>query len=415
MANKITKSFVDSIPYPDAGQNFYRDTELKGFGLRVGTGSKVYFAEGKVNNKTVRVTIGRHGVFAPEQARTEAKSILGMIARGHNPNDVDKAKKAKSVTLAEVYQSYLKARNSLKPRTIYDYDRFMKTYFAEWQNKPLTEISKDLIERKHREIGQRSEAQANLAMRLMRAIFNYALGQYEDSAGNPIIADNPIKRLSQTRSWYRVERRQTVIKAHDLPAWFNAVIALPETADGRNKELVKDYLLLLIFTGLRREEGLALQWKYVDFKAKTLTIPDPKNRQAHTLPLSDFLFDLLKSRKAKNKQTAKNKDEDESPFVFPGTGEKGYMDDPQKLMKKVIEISGVQFTPHDLRRTFITIAESLDISTYALKRLLNHKMTNDVTAGYIIGDAERLRQPMQRITDYLLASMNQPMQQSETP
>jgi integrase len=394
MANKITKSFVDSIPYPDAGQNFYRDTELKGFGLRVGTGSKVYFAEGKVNNKTVRVTIGRHGVFAPEQARTEAKSILGMIARGLNPNDVDKAKKAKSVTLAEVYQSYLKARSSLKPRTIYDYDRFMKTYFAEWQNKPLTEISKDLIERKHREIGQRSEAQANLAMRLMRAIFNYALGQYEDSAGNPIIADNPIKRLSQTRSWYRVERRQTVIKAHDLPAWFNAVIALPETADGRNKELVKDYLLLLIFTGLRREEGLALQWKYVDFKAKTLTIPDPKNRQAHTLPLSDFLYDLLKSRK--------DKSNNDSPFVFPGTGQKGYMDDPQKLMKKVIEISGVQFTPHDLRRTFITIAESLDISTYALKRLLNHKMANDVTAGYIIGDAERLRQPMQRITDYLL-------------
>lgn len=406
MANKITKSFVDSIPYPDAGQNFYRDTELKGFGLRVGTGSKVYFAEGKVNNKTVRVTIGRHGVFAPEQARTEAKSILGMIARGLNPNDVDKAKKAKSVTLAEVYQSYLKARNSLKPRTIYDYDRFMKTYFAEWQNKPLTEISKDLIERKHREIGQRSEAQANLAMRLMRAIFNYALGQYEDSAGNPIIADNPIKRLSQTRSWYRVERRQTVIKAHDLPAWFNAVIALPETADGRNKELVKDYLLLLIFTGLRREEGLALQWKYVDFKAKTLTIPDPKNRQAHTLPLSDFLYDLLKSRK--------DKSNNDSPFVFPGTGQKGYMDDPQKLMKKVIEISGVQFTPHDLRRTFITIAESLDISTYALKRLLNHKMANDVTAGYIIGDAERLRQPMQRITDYLLAAINEPMMQSET-
>ena len=165
MAHKITKSFVDTIPYPDSGQIFYRDTELKGFGLRVGTGSKVYFAEGKVDNKTVRVTIARHGVFTPEQARIEAKNILGMIARGVNPNDIDKAKKAKSVTLAEVYQAYLKARNSLKPRTVYDYSRFMKTYFDEWQNKPLAEINKDMIERKHREIGLRSEAQANLAMR----------------------------------------------------------------------------------------------------------------------------------------------------------------------------------------------------------------------------------------------------------
>ena len=405
MANKITKTFVDSVPYPDSGQNFYRDTELKGFGLRVGTASKVYFAEGKVLNKTVRVTIGHHGIFTPEQARLEAKNILGMLARGVNPNDIEKAKKAKSVTLAEVFTAYLKARKNLKPRTVYDYQRFIKTHFKEWQNKALAEITKDKIERKHRQIGERSEAQANLAMRFMRAIFNFASAQYEDSAGNPIIPENPIKRLSQTRSWYRVERRQTVIKAHDLAAWFNAVNHLPELTDGRNKALVKDYLLLLIFTGLRREEGLALRWQDVDFKNKTLTIPDPKNRQPHTLPLSDFLYTLLLNRNETSKQAFDQIGIDPSPFVFPGTGQKGYMDDPQKLIKKVVELSGVTFTPHDLRRTFITIAESLDISSYALKRLLNHKMNNDVTAGYIIGDPERLRVPMQRITDYLLQHM----------
>ncbi|HEY3300782.1 MAG TPA: integrase family protein [Methylophilaceae bacterium] len=392
MADKLTKTFIDNIPYPETGQKFYRDSQLTGFGVRVGTGSKVYYAEGKVNDKTVRVTIGRHGVFAPEQARLEAKSILGQIARGVNPNDLDKAKKAKSVTLSQVYEAYKQARNSLKPRTIYDYDRFMKTHFLEWNNKPIVDISKDMIEKKHRGIGERSEAQANLSMRFMRALFNFALGQYEDSIGNPIIADNPIKRLSQTRAWYRVDRKQTVIKAHDLPAWFKAVNALPEFSKGINRYAVKDYLLLLIFTGLRREEGLALQWRDVDLKAKTLTIPDPKNRQAHTLPLSDFLFELLKKRSKDNIE--------KSPFVFAGRGVKGYMDDPNKQMKIVVEKSGVIFTPHDLRRTFITVAESLDISAYALKRLANHKMNNDVTAGYIIGDAERLRAPMQRITDY---------------
>jgi integrase len=60
------------------------------------------------------------------------------------------------------------------------------------------------------------------------------------------------------------------------------------------------------------------------------------------------------------------------------------------------------FTLHDLRRTFITVAESLDIPAYAIKRLVNHKLSGDVTAGYIVGDVERLRAPMQRITDYLL-------------
>lgn len=45
------------------------------------------------------------------------------------------------------------------------------------------------------------------------------------------------------------------------------------------------------------------------------------------------------------------------------------------------------------------------ISAYALKRLMNHKMTNDVTAGSIITDVERLRKPMQLITEYFLKCM----------
>jgi len=50
---------------------------------------------------------------------------------------------------------------------------------------------------------------------------------------------------------------------------------------------------------------------------------------------------------------------------------------------------------------------SLDISAYALKRLLNHKMANEVTVGHIISDVERLRVPMQKITDYILTSIGQ--------
>jgi len=79
--------------------------------------------------------------------------------------------------------------------------------------------------------------------------------------------------------------------------------------------------------------------------------------------------------------------------------------EPRKAMLNVIELSSIEFTVHDLRRTFITTAESLDISAYALKRLLNHKMNNDVTSGYLIIDAERLRKPMQQITDYFLKCM----------
>lgn len=110
-----------------------------------------------------------------------------------------------------------------------------------------------------------------------------------------------------------------------------------------------------------------------------------------TLPLTDFVFDL-QSRKAAT----------DSEYVFAGDGKAGYLIEPRRQVQKVIQLSGVSFTLHDLRRTFITIAESIDISAYALKRPVNHKMTNDVTAGYIISDVERLRKPMQQISSQLL-------------
>jgi hypothetical protein len=64
--------------------------------------------------------------------------------------------------------------------------------------------------------------------------------------------------------------------------------------------------------------------------------------------------------------------------------------------------SGVPFCLHDLRRTFATIADSLDIPGYAVKALLNHKGGSDVTAGYVVASTERLREPMQKICDYVL-------------
>lgn len=119
---------------------------------------------------------------------------------------------------------------------------------------------------------------------------------------------------------------------------------------------------------------------------------DTKNHQPLTLPLTDYIYELLENRKAVTN----------SDYVFAGDGKSGYLIEPRRQVQKVIQSSGVLFTLHDLRRTFITIAESIDISAYALKRLVNHKMSNDVTAGYIVSDVERLRKPMQQISSQLL-------------
>ena len=205
------KPFIDSVPLTLSGQVFYRDSELKGFSLHVGITGKVYIAESKVNGKVVKTSIGKHGVYTAEQARLRAREILLMMTKGTNPIDVKKAERARGVTLEQALADFLNARKSLKPRTIYDYKKGVDAYLPDWKKKPLSEISKDRVAKRHTQLGARSKAQANLVMRYLRAIFNFATGQYENSKGESAIPDNPVKRFSQTRTWYRIDRRLTVI------------------------------------------------------------------------------------------------------------------------------------------------------------------------------------------------------------
>ena len=203
---------------------------------------------------------------------------------------------------------------------------------------------------------------------------------------------NFMRGRNNLRAWYRINRRQTMIKHYELAAWYESVMNLKNDTVAPNREAVRDFLLLLLFTGLRRSEATRLTWSRVDFRDRTLKVTDTKNHTDHVLPLTDFLYDLLAVRKSRAT----------TAYVFANELGKGGLTDPKKQIRNVVNDSGVSFSAHDLRRTFITIAESLDISVYALKRLLNHKMTNDVTAGYIITDVYRLRVPMQKITDYIL-------------
>ncbi len=393
---RITKSFVDSSALPPftsdgkAAQVFYRDSAIPGFGLRITSGgAKSFIVEKRIDGRVKRITLGRYGNLTVEQAKKQAMELLGKVASGRNPIAEKKEKQAKGITLIQAFEDYLLARKDLKPTTIKDYRYSLNGPFKDWQNKRLTDITKDMIELRHRELGERSHARANNSMRVLRAIYNYAQYRYEDAKGNPIIATNPVERLSQTRAWFKVQRRRRLILPHQLSAWHEATHLLINQTTG-------DYLRFLLFTGLRRSEASRLTWGCIDFEGRTLTISETKNGLEHVLPLSDYLEELLKRRC----------EESTSTFVFPSESKMGYLLDPKNAVIRVSELSGIPFTLHDLRRTFITIAESLDIPAYALKKLLNHKDPNDVTEGYIVSNVERLRVPMEKISHFILESIN---------
>lgn len=379
---KLNKSSIDKLLPPSSGYQLFWDDSLPGFGLRITTsGVRSFIVQKRIGGKEHRSTLGRYGILTPEQARREAQKFLGQVAQGADPVAAKIKARAESVTLKEALKSYFASR-SLKPRTISDINQAFKG-FEDWENKPLSSINREMVTKRHHKLGELSPARANLAMRYLRAVFNFAIAHYTDKEGQPFISDNPIKRLSQTRAWFRVDRRETVINPHQLKPWFAAVLSL-------SNEVARDYFLTIIFTGLRRTESMNLTWMDVDLKGKTLMVRDTKNHRDHTLPLSDYLFNILKARK-----TCATGD-----YVFESS--KGRMQNLRYAQEAVIKESGVNFTIHDLRRTFATIANSLDIPAYTVKMLLNHKMSSDVTAGYIIADVERLRAPMQKISDYIL-------------
>lgn len=389
---ELTQAILDNATTPPGkAQAFFRDDLLKGFGLRVtANGSKSFIMEKSIKGKVKRLTIGRCEELTLEQARKAAQAMADQIALGKNPIAEKKAQLLQQITLFQVFQDYLAARKELKPKTRYNYSRLMETVFANEKDKPFLAINKEKVGKLHTAIGeQHGKASANLAMIVLRALFNFAAGQYEDEQEQSLIKENPVKRLSQTRAWYRIERRKNYIKQHELTTWFQSINQL-------SNETLRDYFIFILLTGLRRNEAAKLTWDKVDFKAKTFTAVDTKNKIAHTLPLSDYLYSLLQKRYENRINN----------YVFPSKGRSGHIVDPTKSKAKVIEATGIKFTVHDLRRTFITIADSLDISAYAIKRLVNHKMNNDITAGYIVTDVERLRKPMQQITNFLLACAN---------
>lgn len=398
---KLTKAAVDRIEAPKQGQGFYWDSELQGFGLRVGAQDRAYVAQGRVKGRSVRYTIGRHGTFTPDEARKRAKAILGDMSKGIDPNEAKAEERARGLTLNQLYEEFKQSRKDLKAKTLYDYERLMLTCFDGWRNRPVREITPAMIERKHADMGKSSPALANLAMRFLRALLYYGTACTMEN-GKPLLQVNSVTVLSAKKAWFRIKPRSSYIKPNELAHWWRAV-------DSLESDTLRDYLQLVMLTGLRRKEAEGLQWANVDLKARTLTVPDTKNHRDHTLPLSDYLLEMLTRRKAKaDKQHAeelkKRRNAVQCPYVFPGTGTTGHLVEPKRQIGRVTEASGIAFTIHDLRRTFASIVNALDktLSYYTIKRLLNHNISGDVTANYIQHDVEQLRAGMQAVTDYVL-------------
>ena len=431
---KLTDKSIAKLPAPDPSgqQTFYWDENQTGFGILVSGKTKVksYIAKGQLGGKGVLKTLGRVGVLTQAEARQAARELFRDLGAGVHPHH----KKVSSLTLGETLAMYLES-NDLGPRTKISYSDLVARYFGGWVDTKLRDISREMVEARHLSIASEVEAKhrklaeqhvslhldrvrkterawpeaaaahrakaerakqrkpfsgrasANGAMRVLRAVYNYALDKTADLPPNPV-------RLK--RQWNKIKPRERIVSNDDMAKFYDAVSRLPSP-------IGRDYLLLVMFTGLRRREASALRWSDVDFKAKTLSIPADRNKAGRKLdlPLTDYVHDLLVARRAIGR----------TEFVFHADSKSGHMEMPNHHLALVADTCGVKVSVHDLRRTFMTVAESCDISPMALKALVNHSQGKDVTSGYVQIVVERLREPAQRVTDRLkqLAQVSEPV------
>ena len=378
---KLTKSLIDSLPTPapDAEEVVYWDTEITGFGLRLyPSGTKTFIYRRRSKGRKENVKIGQYGAWTPDAARKEAREIAVKYDKGLSVNAEKRVARVKGATLGEMFKEYLSSHD-LRPNTRRTYEGDIKNHLADWRNQPLRGITPDMVKARYKKICTDSgTAPANKTMRAFRAVYRFA----EDSSEGTL-PGNPVKALRNV--WRDVgKRRKDIIKDADLPAWYKAVNEI-------DNPIVSDCFQLLLYTGMRREEALQMEWQAVDMDARTFTVTEgkAKNKRENTRYMSRQVHAIFKRRL----------DNRENDYVFPGDGKAGHFCDPRKQIENVMEKSGVKFCPNDIRRTFITLA-SYTVPESLVKYMVNHAaIDSDVTQGYVVLSAERKQEAEQKMGD----------------
>ncbi|MGD9641024.1 MAG: tyrosine-type recombinase/integrase [Synergistaceae bacterium] len=386
--DRVNKMLSEYQASGETGRKDMYDSETRGFMVRLSATKATYCVAKRVNGKMTRVTIGDHGVYLPDHtnpklnARKLAQLIIADMNKGENPNEIKRERREQGLTLQEALDNYIADNPKLKPGTVREYRAMMKNHAGDWLNKPIKNVTPEMVQKLHTKITRdQKPEQANKTVRTLRAIF------YQNKN---LLPENPA--CLPRKKWNKSERRTRVVKDFQLPDWYTSLL------DYRNQETVV-YLKLLLFTGMRESEGLELLWEDVDLQSRTLVARDTKNGKDHTVPLSDYLVELLSELKT-NKM---------NKFVFPSaTSASGHLEEPKRIWEAVQRKTGYKFSFHDLRRTFMSAADALGLSATTIKRLVNHSV-QDVTGGYIFSiEHSGPHQRMQEITDLILGYITKP-------
>ena len=402
------------------GYKMTPDTQVHGLFKRpTARGDKWVVSARVKGGSPTKVTLGYCSNLPAKEARVIAKKHLANMAQGINPNHARKTQQAKGMTLRQAIEQYISEKHTrLQSSTVRSYRSTLGNNFVSWMNRPISSITPQECVQRYlaikEEVALRSkqkvkanepgEAEASKAMRTLHAVFKYFTSDMlPDNSGRLLPFGNPVDGLTDKRIKTQLKPRERALSHSERvalleflthPSHYYDEYMRPKPQD--SKAPVKydhaDWLIIILCTGLRREEPLKLKWEHVDFKEKTYTITETKNGQPLTLPMTTRIESILLRRSKELNEL--------SPFVFPQRTNLNKPATMNRVYERLSRMSGIEFTPHDLRRTAATALKELSYSIEDIGRILNHKKTN-VTEHYIQTTAEHMREALQELESIL--------------
>lgn len=368
---KLTKRAIDSLQARDKDY-FEWDDELAGFGVRVWpTGKKTYVAQYRSGKQTRRFKIGAHGALTVEEARKQAKTVLGDVARGEDPQ-LDRATRRKSMTIKDLCETYFDAADKglifgkrgkpKKASTLYvDRGRAKRHIIPLVGNKLVQDLTTADVVKMMRDVTVGKTAMSEATGKLRgRAIV-------EGGAGT---ASQAVTLLSAILTYAASEGvvQHNVARGIKKPAvgkWTRRLDAKEYRALGKALDDAQDELWqgivgirLFLLTGFRLSEIAGLMWSEVDERGSCFRLDDSKE-DASVRPVGRPVFDVL----------AKLPREGDHPYVLPGPrSEKGHYKSLDEAIGRITKKAGiVGVTSHVMRHSYASVAGDLGFTEITIK------------------------------------------------
>jgi integrase len=408
----FTKTALAALPpAPDGKRVYYRDTKTNALQLQVtAKGAKTFYVYRWVQGRPERIRIGAFPDMTVERARKEAQQVNGQIAAGQNPNDARRAVR-EEMTLQDLFDLYMKRHAKVHKTSWAEDQAQFDRYLSGWKDRKLSRIRKADIQALHAKIGADvGTYAANRLLALLHTVYNKAADWGWEKA-------NPAHGIKK----FKEKARERFIQADEIPAFFQA---LSEEAN----DSMRDFFLLSLLTGARRDNVQSMRWDQVNIERGTWEIPKTKNGDSHTVPLVPEALEILEERR----KAAEAQDEDgQKPvWVFPGPGATGHLAEPKTAWRRILrrmavallqarepqnpvdpeqkrspaqweellQRAGVQgLRVHDLRRSLGSWQAATGVSLSIIGKTLAHRNVS-TTAIYARLNLDPVRESMQTAT-----------------